>query len=126
MGTVSTLGLGRSSRGSSPASADGQWEVLCQKDQELPVSGPLHVPSMVLATPGATSLSVVSSVSYLHDFGVPDPVCSHSSPVWSNETQLCLLSQAAAWCPNIFGALAAAGVSTHGFQSVSAPLPPSL
>lgn len=39
--------------------------------------------------------------------------------------RLCLLSQAAAWCPNGFSELPADGVSIHRLQSVCIPLPTS-
>lgn len=72
------------------------------RTQELPISGPLHASSMVLAILGA--LSMASSVSCLQVFAAPDPICSHPSPVRSNEIQAlpslpgCCLMPHWFWC----------------------------
>lgn len=82
----------------------GSGKCYVRRTQELLVSGPLHASSMVLATLRATSLSMASSVSCLHVFGIQDAICSHPSPVWSNETQAlpalpgCCLMPQRFWC----------------------------
>lgn len=58
------LGWGTCSRGFSPVSAGGSGKHYVGRTQELAtVLGPSHAPSVVVATPGTTSLPMPSSAS---------------------------------------------------------------
>lgn len=113
MGTASTTGLGHLQQRVLSHLCWWQWEALCRKDAgagycawsiPCPQLGGSHPRNHIPA------YAFICLIQYHCTSAISDPFHTHPSPAQTNEPQVSPLpSQAAAWCPDGFGALPAAG-----------------